>query len=60
MVDDLVQSPAAMFILEVLQTCPTQWKFLLSALGVVDPVDTRLNTFDIDSEEPRLPTLVAF
>jgi hypothetical protein len=33
LVDDLVQSPAAMSVLEVLQTCPTQWKSLLSCLG---------------------------
>jgi hypothetical protein len=60
LVDDLAQSPAAMSVLEVLQTCPTQWKSLLSALGAVDPADTRLITFDLDSGEPRLPTLVAF
>jgi hypothetical protein len=47
-------------VLEVLQTCPTQWKSLLSALGAVDPADTRLITFDLDCGEPRLPTLVAF
>jgi hypothetical protein len=33
---------------------------LLSALGAVDPADTRLITFDLDSGEPHLPTLVAF
>jgi hypothetical protein len=60
LVDDLAQSPAAMSVLEVLQTCPTQWKSLLSTLGAVDPADTRLITFDLDSGEPRLPTLVAF
>jgi hypothetical protein len=49
-----------MSILEVLQTCLTQHKSLLSALGVVDLVDTRLITFDLDNEEPCLPTLVAF
>jgi hypothetical protein len=37
LVDDLAQSPATMSILEVLKTCPTQWKSLLSALGAVDP-----------------------
>jgi hypothetical protein len=58
--DDLAQSPAAMSALEVLQTCPTQWKSLLSTLGVVDPVDTRLITFDLDSGEPHLPALIAF
>jgi hypothetical protein len=59
LVDDLAQSPAAMSVLEVLQTCPTQRKSLLSTLGVVDPADTRLITFDLDSCEPRLPALVA-
>jgi hypothetical protein len=29
-------------------------------LGAVDPVDTRLITFEIDSGEPRLPALIAF
>jgi hypothetical protein len=29
-------------------------------LGAVDPADTRLITFDLDSREPCLPTLVAF
>jgi hypothetical protein len=48
-----------MSVLEVLQTCPTQRKSLLSALGAVDPVDTRLITFDLDSSEPRLPATVA-
>jgi hypothetical protein len=48
-----------MSVLEVLQTCPTQRKSLLSALGAVDPTDARLITFDLDSSEPRLPTAVA-
>jgi hypothetical protein len=59
LVDDLAQSPAAMSVLEVLQTCPTQRKSLLSAMGAVDPADTRLITFDLDSCEPRLPAAVA-
>jgi hypothetical protein len=59
LVDDLAQSPADMSVLEVLQTCPTQWKSLLSTLGEFNPTDTRLITFDLDSCEPRLPTLVA-
>jgi hypothetical protein len=49
LVDDLAQSPAAMSVLEVLETRPTQRKSLLSALGAVDPVDTQLITFDLDS-----------
>jgi hypothetical protein len=40
--------------------CPTQWKSLLSSLGVVDPADTRLIKFDVDCGEPCLPTLEAF
>jgi hypothetical protein len=59
LVDDLAQSPVTMSVLEVLQTCPTQRKSLLSALGSVDPTDTRLITFDLDSCEPHLPAAVA-
>jgi hypothetical protein len=59
LVDDLAQSPTAMSVLEVLQTCPTQRKSLLSAMGAVDPADTRLITFDLDNCEPRLPAAVA-
>jgi hypothetical protein len=59
LVDDLAQSPAAMSVLEVLQTCPTQRKSLPSTMGVVDPADTRLITFDLDNCEPRLPAAVA-
>jgi hypothetical protein len=60
LVNDLAQSPTAMSVLEVLQTCPTQWKSLLSAMGEVDPVDTRFITFDLKSGEPYLPALVSF
>jgi hypothetical protein len=49
-----------MSVLEVLQTCPTQRNSLLSALGAVDLADTQLITFDIDSGEPHLPTLISF
>jgi hypothetical protein len=59
LVDALTQSPTAMSVLEVLQNCPTQWKSLLSTLGVVDPADTRLITFNLDSSKPHLPALVA-
>jgi hypothetical protein len=60
LVDDLAQSPSAISVLEVLQTCPTQRKSLLSTLGAVDPSDTQLITFDLDSREPHLPALIAF
>jgi hypothetical protein len=59
LVDDLAQSPTAMSILEVLQTFPTQWKLLLFSLGAVEPTDTHLITFDLDSGEPCLPALVS-
>jgi hypothetical protein len=48
-----------MSVLEVLQTCPTQRKSLLSTMGAVDPSDTQLITFDLDNCEPRLPAAVA-
>jgi hypothetical protein len=60
MVDDLAQYPTTMSVLEVLQTCPSQWKLLLFALGAFDPADTHLITFDLDSGEPHLPTLIVF
>jgi hypothetical protein len=60
LVDDLAQSLVAMSVLEVLQTCPTQQKSLLFSLGLVDPADTQLITFDLDDREPCLPTLIAF
>jgi hypothetical protein len=60
LVDDLAQSSATMSVLEVLQTCPTQRKSLLSTLGAVNPIDTQLIIFDLDSGEPRLTTLITF
>jgi hypothetical protein len=56
LVDELAQSPAAIFVLEVLQTCPSQRKSLLFALGEIDTTDTQLITFDLDNGEPCLPT----
>ena len=58
--DDLAQSPTAMSALEVLQSCPKQHKALLSVLGVIDPTDTCLMSFDLDKSTPRLPSMVAF
>jgi hypothetical protein len=49
-----------MSVLEVLQTFPTQRKYLLSTLGAVDSVDSRLITFDLDIGEPCLLTLISF
>ena len=44
-----------MSALEVLQSCPKQWKALLYALGAVDLADTRMMAFDLDKATPRLP-----
>ena len=44
--------------MEVLQTWPSQQKELLSQLGAVDPVKTRLITFDLERKNPWLPSLV--
>ena len=60
-VDDLAQSPAAISTLELLQSCPSQKKALLSAMGAVDPADDQMIVFDAhQSEHPHLPTSVAF
>ena len=47
-VDDLARSLSAMSTLEVLKTCPSQHKYFLFVLGVVDASDSRLITFDLD------------
>jgi len=48
-------------MLEVLQLCPSQKKYLLTALGAVDPLEDHLIVFPVDaSEHPPLPPSVAF
>ena len=49
-----------MFALEVLRTCPSQRKSLLSALDAVDPSDSMFITLDLDQGEPCIPSSVAF
>lgn len=45
-----------MSTLEILQMRPSQWKVLLSTLGIVDPFDDYMIIFDIDKvEHPQLP-----
>ena len=58
-VEDLAQAPCAMSALEVLQSCPSQRKALLQAIGAVDSADTSLLSFDPDHSEPRLPHSIA-
>ena len=54
------QAPSAMSALEVLQSCPIQWKELLKAIGGIDPTDTNLIIFDLEDHIPRLPPQLAF
>jgi hypothetical protein len=54
-VEDLAQAPSAMSALEVLQSCPAQWKALLKAIGGIDPTDTNLIVFDLDDHIPGYP-----
>ena len=59
-VEDLAQAPSAMSTLEVLQTCPTQRKALLKAIGGIDLTDMNLIIFDLEDHIPRLPPQLAF
>lgn len=54
-VEDLSQAPCAMSILEVLQSCPTQWKYLINAIGAINAVDASLLFFDPEKIEPMHP-----
>jgi hypothetical protein len=59
-VEYLAQAPSAMSALEVLQSCPTQWKALLKDIGGIDPTDTNLIIFDLEDHISRLPPQLAF
>lgn len=59
-VEDLAVSPSVMSALEVLQSCPTQRKLLLLAIGVVDNQDPNLIIFDLETSTTRLPHQMAF
>ena len=56
-VDDLVQSPATISTLKLLQSCPSQNEALLSAMGAVDRANDQFNFFDAHQLEP--PPLLA-
>ena len=49
-----------MSTLEVLQTFPTQWKNLLTALGAMDPENSNIITFKLDDFKMRLSNQLAF
>jgi hypothetical protein len=59
-VEDLAQAPSAMSSLEVLQSCPTQGKALLKAIGGINLVDTNLIIFYLEYHIPSLPPQLAF
>ena len=49
-----------MSTLEVLQSCPTQQKNLLTTLGSLDPDNTNLIHFNVDNYNSRLPHILSF
>ena len=58
--DDLAQSLAAMSTLEVIQTCPSQKKALLTILGAIDPLESHMMTFYIVQSAPQFPSSMTF
>ena len=56
----LAQASCAMSTLEVLQSCPTQCKNLLTTLGALEPNNTNLIHFNVENYKSRLPHKVAF
>jgi hypothetical protein len=58
--EDLSQAPSTMSALEVLQSCPIQWKALLKDIGGINPTDMNLIIFDLEDHIPRLPPQLAF
>ena len=58
-IEDLAQAPCAISALEVLQSCPSQRKALLQAIGAIDSVDASLLSFDPENSEPCLPHSIA-
>jgi hypothetical protein len=59
-VEDLSQTPCAMFALEVLQSCPAQRKALLTTLGSTETCNLSTIMLDTADLKPRLPYHVVF
>ena len=59
-IEDLAQEPCAMSTLEVLQSCPTQHKKLLTALRALDLENTNLIHFNVKYYNSRLPCQLDF
>jgi hypothetical protein len=60
MVEDLSQTPCAIFSLEVLQSCPSQRNSLLTALGSTETYNPGTIMLDTTDLKPHLPYHVAF
>jgi hypothetical protein len=60
MLEDLSQTPCAMSALEVLQSCPSQRKALLTALGSTETCNLGTIMLDTTNLKPHLPYHVAF
>jgi hypothetical protein len=59
-VEYLSQTPCAISALEVLQSCPSQRKVLLTALGSIETFNIGTIMLDTTNLKPRLPYHVAF
>jgi len=59
-VEVLSQTPCAMFALEVLQSCPSQRKPLLTALGSIETCNLGTIMLDTTDLKPHLPYHVVF
>jgi hypothetical protein len=59
-VEDLSQSPCAMYALEVLQSCPSQRKALLTDLGSTEICNPGTIMLDTTNLKPHLPCHIAF
>jgi hypothetical protein len=59
-IEYLAQTPSVMLALKVLQSCPTQRKALLKAIGGIDPTDMNFIIFDLEDHIPRLPHKLSF
>ena len=55
-----MEAPSAMSALKFLQSCPTQRKELLKAIGGIDPTNTNLIIFDLEDHISRLPPQLVF
>jgi hypothetical protein len=60
MVEDLSQTPYVMFDLEVLQSCPSQRKASLTALGSTETCNPGTIMLDTTDLKPHLPYHLAF